>query len=133
MKNAAVEQPGVTFRGPRGIARAFGPADSPDWIEPLAATDEQGEFKIAYAKPAVEITLNVSPRAMAPKLVTLPTRSDQKAVSVRQGSTLRGRVLLPDGSPAVNTEVAVSVHSHLSGTVFPEVRIGTLTRPIRVP
>ena len=62
---------------------------------------------------------------MASKLVTVPTGSDQKTVSVSQGSTLRGRVLLPDGSPAANTEVAVSVHSRLSGTVFPEIRIGT--------
>jgi hypothetical protein len=125
VKDAVVEQQGVTFRGPRGLGRSFGPDDSPDWIEPLAATDEQGEFEIAYAKPAVEITLSVSPRAMAPKLVTLPTGPDRKTVSVSQGSTLRGRVVLPDGKPAGNTEVGISVHSRLSGTVFPEIRIGT--------
>lgn len=125
VKDAVVEQQGVTFRGPRGIGRAFGPDDSPDWIEPLAATDEQGEFEIAYAKPAVEITLNVSPRAMAPKLVTLPTGPNERTVAVSQGVTLRGRVLLPDGGPAANVEIGISVHSHLSGTVFPEIRIGT--------
>lgn len=125
VKDAVIEQQGVTIRGPRGMGRAFGPDDSPDWIEPLAATGEQGEFEIAYAKAAVEITLNVSPRAMAPKLVTLPTGDERKTIAVTQGATLRGRVLLPDGKPAANAEIGISAHSRNAGTVFPEVRIGT--------
>ena len=125
VKDAVVEQQGVTFRGPRGLGRSFGPDDSPDWIEPLAATDEKGEFEIAYAKPAVEITLSVSPRATAPKLVTLPTGVERKTIGVSQGATLHGRLLLPDGTPAANAEIGVSAHSHLSGEVLPEVRIGT--------
>jgi protocatechuate 3,4-dioxygenase beta subunit len=125
VRNAVVEQKGVTFRGPRGLGRAFGPNDSPDWIEPLGATDEQGEFEIAYAKPAVEITLNVFPRAMAPRLVTLPTGPERKTIGVTQGVTIRGRLLQPDGAPARNAEIGVVSHSRASGTVFPEVRIGT--------
>lgn len=125
VRDAVVEQQGVTFRGPRGLGRAFGPNDSPDWIEPLGATDEQGEFEIAYAKPAVEITLNVSPRAKAPKLVTLPTGLERKTISVTEGATIRGRLLQPDGTPAANAEIGVVVHSRASGTVFPEFRIGT--------
>lgn len=125
VRDVVVEQQGVTFNGPRGLRRSFGPDDSPDWIQPLAATDEHGEFEIAYAKPAVEITLNVSPRAMAPKLVTLPTGPEKRTISVTQGTTLRGRLLQPDGTPAGNAEIGVFVHSRMSGTVFPEVRIGT--------
>src|SRR6185437_11399000 len=99
--------------------------DSPDWIQPLAATDEHGDFEIAYAKPAIEIILSVSPRGMAPKLVTVPTGSQKKTIAVAQGATLRGRVLEPDGTPAANVEIGVFVSCTLSGTVFPEVRIGT--------
>jgi hypothetical protein len=125
VRDVVVEQQGVTFKGPRGFGRSFGPDDSPDWIQPLAATDEHGQFEIAYAKPAVEITLEVSPRAMAPKLVTLPTGPEQRIISVTQGATLRGRLLQPDGTPAGNAEIGLSVHSRMSGTVFPEIRIGT--------
>jgi hypothetical protein len=120
-----VEQQGVTFTGPRGRGRSFGPDDSPDWIQPLAATDEHGEFQIAYAKPAVEITLSVSPRAMAPKLVTVPTGPEQRTITVTPGATLRGRLLQPDGTPAGNAEIGVFVHSRMAGTAFQEVRIGT--------
>lgn len=125
VRDAVVEQEGVTFNGPRGLGRAFGPDNSPDWIQPLAATDEHGEFEISYAKPAVEITLNVSPRAMAPKLVTLPTGPEKRTITVTQGATLRGRLLQPDGTPARDAEIGVITHSRMSGTVFQEVLIGT--------
>jgi len=40
LRDVVVEQQGVTFNGPRGVGRSFGPDDSPDWIQSLAATDE---------------------------------------------------------------------------------------------
>jgi hypothetical protein len=125
VRDAVIEQQGVSFIGPRGLGRSFGPDDSPDWVQPLAATDEQGEFEITYAKPAVEITLLVSPRAMAPKLVTLPTGPEKRIIRVAQGATLRGRLVQPDGTPAANAEVALIAHSRRAGTVLPEIRIGT--------
>jgi len=69
--------------------------------------------------------LNVSPRAMAPKLVTLPTGPEKRTITVTQGATLRGRLLQPDGTPVANAEIGVFVHSRTAGTVFQEVRIGT--------
>jgi hypothetical protein len=125
LRDVVVEQNGVVFNGPRGRGRSFGPNDSPEWIQPLSATDERGEFQVIYAKPAIEITLSVSPRGMAPKLVTLPTGGEKKTITVTQGATLRGRLLQPDGTPAKNAEIGVSVHSRMAGTVFPEVLIGT--------
>ncbi len=127
VRDAVVEQQGVTYKGPRGVGRAFGPNESPDWIQPLAATNERGEFEIVYAKPAVQITLMVSPRAMAPKLVTLPTGPEEKTISVTRGASIRGRLLKPDGTAVANAEVGVFTHSRSSGTVFQEVRIGTRT------
>jgi protocatechuate 3,4-dioxygenase beta subunit len=122
VKDAIVEQAGVTFRGPRGIGRLFGAID---WIDLVAVSNEKGEFEIAYSKPAVEITMNLSPRGMAPKLITEPTGADRKTITVTDGATIRGRLVGPDGKPVANAEVGLSAHSRLSGTTFPEVRIGT--------
>src|SRR4029077_3691432 len=55
VKDAVVEQEGVAWRGPHGIGHQFGPMD---WIDLTAVTNRDGEFEIAYSKPAVEMTLN---------------------------------------------------------------------------
>jgi hypothetical protein len=125
VRDAVVEQKGVSRNGPRGMGTSFGPNNSPDWIDPLAATDDEGEFEIAYAQPAVSMILSVTPRAMAPKLVTLPTGPDRKTVTVSTGAIVRGRVLLPDGRPAANVEIGIMTHSHAAGKSYTEVRIGT--------
>jgi hypothetical protein len=125
VRDAVVEQKGVSRNGPRGLGTSFGPNNSPDWIDPLAATDDQGEFEIAYAQPAASMILSVTPRAMAPRLVTLPTGPDRKTVTVSMGAVVRGRVLLPDGKPAANVEIGVMTHSHIAGQSYTEVRIGT--------
>lgn len=124
VKDAVVEQEGVGYKGPGGgIGHRFGgPAD---WIDPLSVTNEQGEFEIAYSKPAVEMILRVSPRGMAQKLFTEPTGPDRKTMTVTDGATIFGRVLQPDGKPAANVEVGVMAHSRRAGTGFPEMVIGT--------
>jgi len=122
VRDAIVEQAGVTFRGPLGLGRRFGPID---WIDLMAVTNEKGEFEIAYSKPAVDMTLNVSARGMAPKLFTEPTGPDRKTMTVTDGATVLGRLVQPDGKPAANAEVGLSTHSRGAGTTFPEIRIGT--------
>jgi hypothetical protein len=102
VKDAVVEQQGVTFRGPRGVSRAFG---SNDWIDLMAVTNEKGEFEIAYSKPAMEMILNVTARGMAPTLFTEPTGADRKMMTVTEGATIRGRLVQPDGKPVANAEV----------------------------
>src|SRR5258708_1374673 len=119
--DAVVEQQGVTFNGERGLGTRFGPMD---WIDLMAVTNENGEFEIAYSKPAVRMILQVRPRAMAPKLFTEPTGADRKTMVVTDGATIRGR-LIQDGKPVANAEVGLSTHAHGAGTVYPEVRIGT--------
>jgi len=123
VKDAVVEQQGITYQGPGGgLGRRFGPID---WIDQVAATNEKGEFEMAYSKPAVAMILNVSPRGMALKLFTEPTGPDRKTMTVTEGATVRGRLVAPGGKPVVNAEVGLSAHSRMSGTTFPEVRIGT--------
>ena len=122
VKDAVVEQEGVGYKSRGGIAHQFGPAD---WIDMISVTNEQGEFEMAYSKPAVEMILRVSPRGMAQKLFTEPTGADRKTMTVTDGATIFGRVLQPDGKPAANIEIGVMTHSRRSGTTFPEMVIGT--------
>jgi hypothetical protein len=123
VKDAVVEQEGVGFRGPGGIGHRFGGPDG--WIDAMAVSNEQGEFEIAYGKPAVEMILRVSPRGMAQKLFTEPTGPDRQTMTVTDGATIFGRVLQPDGKPAANVEIGVIAHSRRAGTNFPEMVIGT--------
>lgn len=57
----------------------------------MSLTNEKGDFEIAYAKPAMEITMNLSPRGMAPKLFTVSTGPEDKTLIVTEGATVRGR------------------------------------------
>lgn len=118
VQDAIVEQQGVGF--PNGSMH-FGGGE---WIDALAVTNEKGEFEMAYAKPATRFILDISPRAMASKLFTVPTGADRKTLMVTEGATIRGR-LVRDGKPVANVEIGLATHSRRSGTTFNEMRIGT--------
>lgn len=122
LRDAVVEQQGIGYIGPRGITHSFGPMD---WIDLMAVTNEKGEFEFAYGKPAVEMTLVVTARGMAPKLFTLKTGAERKTLTVTEGAMVTGRLLKPDGTPMANAEIGLVSHSRISGEVIPEVRIGT--------
>jgi hypothetical protein len=79
---------------------------------------------MAYSKPAKSMILQVAPRGMAPKLVVLPTGATRQTVTVTDGATIRGR-LVYNGKAVANAEFGLSTHSHVSGTFFQEIRIGT--------
>lgn len=121
-RDAVVEQQGVTYQGPRGLSTQFGGTD--DWIDQIAVTNQKGEFEIAYSKPAVRMILQVTARGMAPRLFTEPTGADRKTLTVEEGATIRGRLLL-NGKPVSNAEVGLFTHARNSGSVFSEVKIGT--------
>jgi protocatechuate 3,4-dioxygenase beta subunit len=122
VKDAVVAQQGITLRGPHGLQQQFG---SLGWIDIVTATNEKGEFEMAYDKPAVEMILSIDARAMAPKLVTEPTGAERRTITVTQGAVIRGRLLRPDGKPVANAEVGLSAHSRVAGTTFSGIRIGT--------
>ena len=95
-----------------------------DWIDSLAVTNEKGDFEIAFSKPAERMILNVQPRGMSAKLFTEDTGPDRKIMTVTDGATIRGR-LVRDGKPVANAEIGLSTHNRRSGTVLPEMRVGT--------
>jgi uncharacterized GH25 family protein len=123
VRDAVVEQQAVTFRRDDGqVATMFGGPDL--WIDALAVSNQKGEFEIAFSKPAVRMILNVAPRGMASKLVTLPTGADRKTLTVTDGATVRGR-LMHDGKPVADAEIGISSHTRGGGESIGEMRIGT--------
>ena len=123
VRDAVVEQQGVTYRGEDGrMGTRFGGAQ--DWIDSLAVTNEKGDFEIAFSKPAERMILNVQPRGMSAKLFTEDTGPDRKIMTVTDGATIRGR-LVRDGKPVANAEIGLSTHNRRSGTILPEMRVGT--------
>jgi hypothetical protein len=117
VRDALISQQGIVFEQGRG----FGDRD---WIDLVGVTNANGEFEMAYAKPAQAMILQVAPRGMAPKLVTLPTGEKRHSITVTDGATIRGR-LVRDGKPVANAEFALRTHSQSAGTTFQVVRIGT--------
>jgi hypothetical protein len=101
-------------------------------LDPIAVTNEKGEFEIAYSKPAVKMALMVEPRAMAPKLLILPTALERQTVTVSDGAVVRGR-LVENGKPVAGAEIGLNskepwfgmANLMISGSFYDEVRIGT--------
>ena len=118
VRDVLVEQQGAIFENGGG---SFG---APGWIDLMAVTNESGDFEIAYSKPLAAAIVQVSPRAMAPKLSRIHSGTDPNVITVTEGATIRGR-LVKDGKPLAQAEMGLSTHSMRSGEVLPEVRIGT--------
>jgi hypothetical protein len=117
VRGALVEQHGAIFEN----GGTFG---NGGWIDIIAVTDDSGNFEIAYGKPLVAAVVQISARAMAPKLATLPSGAEPKLVTVTLGATVRGR-LLHDGKPVAGAEVGVTPYKSSAEDGLPEVRIGT--------
>jgi hypothetical protein len=117
VRDALVEQQGAIL----GQTQSFGPVG---WNDLIAVTNDRGEFELAYRKALDAAIVQVSPRAMAPTLVTVSSGRDRKIVTVTDGATIRGR-LLQNGKPVAQAEMGVSTHSGAAGETFPESRIGT--------
>ena len=117
VKEALISQQGIQF----GEGRRFGDID---WIDLVAVSNREGEFEMAYGKPATAMVLEVAPRGMAPTLVTLATGGERHTVTVTDGATIRGR-LVSGGKPVANADMLLTTHSRYSGNVYQDVRIGT--------
>ena len=117
VRDAVITQQGIIFEQ----GRSFGDRD---WIDLVVVSNANGEFEMAYSKPAKSMILQVAPRGMAPKLVALPTGAKPHAITVTDGATIRGR-LVHDGKPVANAEFGLTTHSRAGGTVFQDIRIGT--------
>jgi hypothetical protein len=106
VKEALISQQGVHV----GDMRRFGDID---WIDLVAVSNRDGEFEMAYGKPATVMVLEIAPRGMSPTLVTLATGPERHTITVTEGATIRGRLMIR-GKPVAGTRPgAVPVSCHL--------------------
>jgi hypothetical protein len=117
VKEALISQQGIRV----GDMQRFGDGD---WIDLMAVSNKDGEFEIAYKIPATSMILEVTPRGMAPTLVTLSTGPERHPVTVTEGASVRGR-LTSGGKPVANAEMLLSSHRTIAGTRYADIRIGT--------
>jgi hypothetical protein len=106
---------------PNGIT-SFG---SMEWLDPLAATNKNGEFSIVSTKPIDKVMLRISPRGLAPKLVTAQPGPTINSIILTEGATIMGRLVDPNGKPAANSEILMISHAESNGEGFGDMRVGT--------
>jgi hypothetical protein len=105
---------------------------SPDGLEPIATTNQQGEFDLSFNKPSPRMLLSVEARALAPKVLVLETGPERRTVTLSDGATVAGR-LMASGKPVPNAQVGLAPmhqllegdHLKISGDPYDEIRVGT--------
>jgi len=101
-------------------------------LDPVAISNEKGEFEIVYSKPGLKILVSVEARSMAPAFSVIPAGLERHAITIVRGATVRGR-LVQDGIPVGDAEVGLNgrlrcgfdQNLELSGYPYDEIRIGT--------
>jgi hypothetical protein len=101
-------------------------------LDPIAVTNEAGEFEVAYKRPALEALLIVEARGYAPKLFNhLQTGLERHVLTIGDGATLRGR-LVDNGDPVANAQMGLiprqrgmGAELKMFGAPYDEMRIGT--------
>ena len=154
VRGRVVEQDGTPVRDavitPNGLnlsakqLSAFMPAGSPPLtgehtiygtlpgLQPIAITNKQGEFEIAYNNATSKMLLQIEARAMAPKFVVLESGPQRHNITLTDGATITGR-LMANGKPVPNVQIGLKpVHSagygdnfNIAGDPYEEIRIGT--------
>ncbi len=121
--DAVVEPEMVWFLNENGSLGGSGGAVK--GLDPVAVSNAAGEFEIAYAKPAVKMTLMVKARGHAPKrFVELATGEERHKLSISTGATVSGR-LVHRGKPVAGAEMGIVSIERSIGKFFAEERIGT--------
>ena len=101
-------------------------------LDPIAISDEKGEFEIASQRPALAMLLRFETRGFAPKLEALPTGIERKTVVVSRGAVVRGR-LVDRGTPVAGAEIGIIPRDRggfggnlkIVGDPYEEIRVGT--------
>lgn len=95
------------------------------WMDPLAATNASGEFEIVASEPVEKIMLKISPRGLAPQIVTEPPGPAFNSVVLTEGATIMGRLVAPNGAPISDAEVVLISHKNVYEQRFDDMRVGT--------
>ena len=105
---------------------------TPEGLDPLAVTNDKGEFETTYVEPASKMLFFVEARTMAPQFVVLPTGRERHTVQLSEGAVIRGR-LVADGKGVGNAEIGLIPRDRggwgpdfkMIGFPFEEMKIGT--------
>ena len=118
---------------PIGVATSSGSTyGTIDGLEPVAVTNAQGEFELAYSQKATGILVRVEARGMSTKLVGVPTGTERPNITVSDGAVIRGR-LVNHGKPVGGAELGLIAQNRggyggnlkILGDPYEEIRIGT--------
>src|SRR5215471_10587923 len=142
VRDAVVQPVGALFDTKTGASR-YGPLPG---LDPIAISNEGGEFEIAYsqsaekiqglpsafAKVPVGILVSVEARKMAPSFAVLSAGVERRPLIITEGATVRGRLVQND-KPVANAEVGLigrprggfGRNLELVGHPYNELRIGT--------
>jgi hypothetical protein len=123
---------------PQGVAvivdgKVMGMYGAIEGLEPVAVTNPNGEFELAYTSKAAAMILEVEARGLAPKVMSAPTRAERKTISVSDGAVIRGR-LMNQGKAVGGAEIGLIPRNpggitegfKMIGDAYGEIRIGTL-------
>lgn len=113
---AVVEANGADF----GQTRQFGALRDTD---PLAVTDEAGEFVLTSRMEALALFVRVTARLFANQSLQLATGKPH-VITMTEGATLSGRVM-KDGRPLPNVGVGVSAQDRAAGSYLGHFEVGT--------
>ena len=127
--DAVVEPQGVMYESARGPVSAYGTIKG---LETISVTDAEGDFEVAFDKPALGIVVQVDARGFAPAIYSsVPLGLDRKTIVVTEGAVIRGRVVR-DGKGLGGAEVGVIARQRgwganlsIVGFPHPEIRVGT--------
>jgi protocatechuate 3,4-dioxygenase beta subunit len=79
-----------------------------DAADPLAVSNERGEFALVAHKPNIALDLQVHARAMATKnFALIPTGSEVHELMLGEGASVSGRLVDPQGKPVAGVLVGL--------------------------
>ena len=120
--DAVISPESLRWNTPNGPTGAGGAVEG---LDPIAISNDKGEFEVAFNKPGIEMTVTVEARGMAPRrFADLAMGSQRHTLEVSEGATVQGRVM-HDGKPLANVQMGLVSRSRSMGQFFSEVRIGT--------
>jgi intradiol ring-cleaving dioxygenase-like protein len=101
-------------------------------LDPLAVTDQNGDFELLYEKPAKRMLVTVEARTLALKFETLATGPQRQTIELQKGAAVKGR-LVQDGKPVADAEIGLIGQKQggwgpaltIVGDPYPEMRVGT--------
>jgi hypothetical protein len=131
MRDAIVKAQGILYDDPAqgGHVSMYGEVAS---LDPIAVTNDKGEFEVSYDRAALETLIIVEARGMAPKLFNhLTTGLERHTLTVTEGAVVRGR-LVENGKPVADAELGLIAQQRgmgaelkMFGSPYEEIRIGT--------